>query len=471
MWELISANRRKSWILFWLMGFMLVTLGAVIAGMWAGPDAMPSGAVFAIGLWMVLSAISFYTGDAILLAASNAREVTHDVHPELFNVVEEMKIAASLPAMPKIYIIDEAAPNAFAVGRNQEKSAIVVTAGLLAMLDRDQLQGVIAHEMSHIINRDVLFVTFAGVMLGAIVMLSEVFLRSMRGIGTSRRYRSGSGGGQAQIVFFIAALVAAILAPILARIFYFAISRRREYLADASAARLTRYPEGLAGALEQIAASTQRFTHASSITAPMYIVNPLQAQGNTAGLFSTHPPTDERIRILRSMAGANLVDYANAFSGTHAGENVLPASAFRDTQRLVIRAPTAASAKKTVQEQARAAGDLMRAVSRYSFLACTCGLKVKVPADFKSSAVDCPRCGRVLEVPCINVGAAAHAAPASTKGSSPEGALYARTTSGWESFRCMCNAVVNISPIFIGTSIVCPSCGRKTTIVPFPDRK
>ena len=184
-----------------------------------------------------------------MLSVSNAKEVTPEVHQQLFNIVEEMKIASNLPKMPKIFIINDAAPNAFATGTKPENSAITVTAGLLAKLNRDELQGVIAHEMSHIANRDILVMTFAGIMLGCIVLISEVFLKGLWfSGGSSARYRSksSSGGGQAQLVMMIAAIILAILAPIAAQLLYFAISRRREYLADANGARLTRYPEGLA---------------------------------------------------------------------------------------------------------------------------------------------------------------------------------------------------------------------------------
>jgi heat shock protein HtpX len=258
MWELIEENKRRSWIIFMSMGIFLIVLGYFIGAVWFPPEGGMFGILIALCIWVILSLISYSSGDSILLLTSRAREISHDVHPQLFNIVEEMRIASSLPAMPKIYIIDEPAPNAFATGRSPQRSAIAVTAGLLSRLNRDELQGVIAHEMAHIMNRDVLYVTFAGVMLGSIVMLSELFLRSLWYSSTSsRRYRvsSSKGGGQVQAVIFIVAIVLAILAPIIARLFYFALSRRREYLADASAVRLTRFPQGLASALERFLAA------------------------------------------------------------------------------------------------------------------------------------------------------------------------------------------------------------------------
>ena len=264
-----------------LMAICLLVLGAVIGMAIRGPDGGMLGLMIATGIWIVMTLISFSAGDQILLAASNAVSVTHDVHPQLFNVVEEMSIASGLP-MPKVYIINDPAPNAFATGRNPKTASIAVTAGLLGKLNRDELQGVMAHEMSHILHRDILFVTLAGIMLGSVALLSQVFLRGMMyGGGSRRRYSSGGdkGGGAAAILLIIA-LVVAILAPIVTQLLYFALSRKREYLADAGAVRLTRYPEGLASALEKIANDhAPQLASANKVTAPMFIVNPLKKMG------------------------------------------------------------------------------------------------------------------------------------------------------------------------------------------------
>ncbi|MHC4153976.1 MAG: M48 family metallopeptidase, partial [Planctomycetota bacterium] len=247
MWELIRINRRKSITLLGLMALCLLLLGYIIGMAVLGARGAYFGLIIAAIVWLILLMVSFSSGDQILLAASRAKPVTHDVHPQLFNIVEEMKI--------KVYIINDPAPNAFATGRKPETASVAVTAGLLAKLNRDELQGVVAHEISHILHRDILFVTLAGIMLGSIVLLSQVFLRGMfySSMGSRRRYSSGSGGGQAQLILLVIAIVVAILAPIMAYLLYFALSRKREYLADAGGARLTRYPEGLASALEKIA--------------------------------------------------------------------------------------------------------------------------------------------------------------------------------------------------------------------------
>ena len=200
MWELIRANKRNSIILMVLMAATLLFLGYIIGVAFAGHQAGFIGLIIAAAIWLILAMVSFSSGDQILLAASKAVPVTHDEHPQLFNIVEEMKIAAGLPAMPKIYIIPDPAPNAFATGRSPQSASVAVTAGLLGRLNRDELQGVIAHEMSHILHRDILYVTLAGIMLGSIVLLSQVFLRGMfySSMGSRRRYSSGGrGGGQA----------------------------------------------------------------------------------------------------------------------------------------------------------------------------------------------------------------------------------------------------------------------------------
>ncbi len=398
MWELIQANRRKSVILFISLGITLLLLGYFFGSAYYPDGGGFIGIFFALIIWGVLSLISYFSGSKILLAVSGAKEVTKEVHPQLFNVVEEMKISAGLPTMPKIYIINEIAPNAFATGIKPENSAVAVTAGLLARLNRDELQGVIAHEVSHIVNRDVLFMTFAGIMLGSIVLISEVFLRSLWFGGGRYSSKSSKSSGQGQMIIMIVAIVFAILAPILAQLLYFAISRKREYLADASAVRYTRYPEGLASALEKISDNTIELKKANKVTAPMYIVNPLKPKGQKlSDLTSTHPPISERVRILRSISGgANYLDYQNAFNKVKRGaQNVIPSSGLADHTKIGLKEIAATSIPLGLTKQTkREAGDIMMKVNNYSFVNCECGLKIKIPPDFNSEIVVCPRCGR-----------------------------------------------------------------------------
>jgi heat shock protein HtpX len=407
MWELIRANKRNSIALMVLMAAVLLLLGFVI-GLAFSPNGGWFGLMIATALWLILTLISFSSGDQILLAASRAKPVTHEVHPQLFNVVEEMKIAAGLPAMPKIYIINDPAPNAFATGRNPQNASVAVTAGLLARLNRDELQGVIGHEISHILHRDILFVTLAGIMLGSIVLLSQVFLRGMfysSMTGSRRRYSGGGqGGGQAQIIMLVIAIAAAILAPIMAYLLYFALSRRREYLADAGSARLTRYPEGLASALEKIAADpSPQLAVANKVTAPMYIVNPFKKKGQMklSDLTSTHPPISERIKILRNMSqGASFKAYSDAFTSVTRTPSVVPVAALSDKEHVPLRQAGAETQKpEHIEKQMRQIGDIMRRVNQFVFLTCACGLKLKIPPNFKGKTVRCPRCNRSLELP------------------------------------------------------------------------
>ena len=408
MWELIRANKRNSIVLMALMAVVLLLLGFVIGMAFTRkPEGGFFGLMIATVIWIVLTLVSFSSGDQIFLAASRAKPVTHDVHPQLFNVVEEMKIAAALPAMPKIYIINDPAPNAFATGRKPETASVAVTAGLLARLNRDELQGVIAHEISHIINRDILFVTLAGIMLGSIVLLSQVFLRGMfySSLGGSRRRYSGGGkgGGQAQIVMMVIAILAAILAPIMAYLLYYALSRRREYLADAGAARLTRYPEGLASALEKISGDpSPQLASVNKVTAPMYIVNPFKKKGQMklSDLTSTHPPISERIRILRNMThGASYKDYSNAFSEVTHSKTIVPPSALGKEEIGLRQAGAKVEGQQRQQAQMRQVGDIMRKVNQFVFLTCACGLKLKIPPNFKGDRVQCPRCHKDHKIP------------------------------------------------------------------------
>jgi len=320
MYELIRANKIKSVILVVLIGSLLLLLGFTL-----GEYFFPGGGIFGLGaatiLWATMSSVTYFSGDRVLLAASRAKPLQKHQNPRLFNVVEEMSIAAGLP-MPKIYVIHDSAPNAFAAGRSPEKATIAVTTGLLEKLNRDELQGVIAHEMSHIKNRDVLFMTMIGVMVGVIVLMCDAYFRHLFIFGSrSRRDREEREG---QPLIALLALVLAILAPIIARLMYLAISRRREYLADACAVELTRYPEGLASALEKIANDKEVLEVANRATAPMYIVNPIKSWEARARRFtSTHPPIEERIRILRTMVfGFTLDDYNRAYRQI-SGKNLL----------------------------------------------------------------------------------------------------------------------------------------------------
>jgi heat shock protein HtpX len=328
MWEQIRSNRLRSAVLILGMGLLLLLLGYTIGFYYF--DSGEGGLVITAILWVFMSLLAVFQGDSILLGISNARKISKQDNPRLYNVVEEMAIASGLARIPDIYIINDPAMNAFAAGRNADKASIAVTSGLLEQLDRDELQGVIGHEMAHIKNRDVLLMSVTAVLLGTIVMLSWYATRiGIFGGRSSNRRDSGGGGGIFQGIIMLIGLLLIILAPIMAQLIYYAISRKREYLADASSALYTRYPEGLASALEKISASTEVLRSANQATAPMYIINPLHKKGRPAtDLTSTHPPISERIRILRAMGGNHsLHEYDQAYRNVHGKGSVIPKSA------------------------------------------------------------------------------------------------------------------------------------------------
>jgi heat shock protein HtpX len=294
----IAANKRNSLFLIAIFLAFVAVFGYVIGYAWIGdPISALFGLVLAFVVGTISGLVSYYAGERIVLAASRAREVTHDEAPQLFNVVEEMTIAGGLP-MPKVYIIEDSAPNAFATGRDPEHASVAVTSGLLEKLNRDELQGVIAHEMSHVGNFDIRYAMLVGILVGTTVLISDFFLRGLWFGGGRRR----EGNGQAQIIMIMVAVVLAILAPVFARLLQLSISRQREYLADATAVKFTRNPKGLADALQKISGDREVLEAANRATAHLYIVNPIKRfEKRATGLFSTHPPIEERIQILRSM--------------------------------------------------------------------------------------------------------------------------------------------------------------------------
>ena len=401
MWEQIRSNQIRSMVLTIAMGILLLALGYFLGLYFM--ESGTGGLILALIVWVIMSLVAYFQGDGIFLALSRAKKIGRDDHPRLYNIVEEMKIASGLERMPDIYIIDDPALNAFATGRNPKKAAVAVTTGLLQKLNRDELQGVIAHEISHVVNRDVLLMVMCGVLLGTIVILAWFATRMLffGGMGGGRSgSRSGGGGGQAQLIILAVALVLMILAPIAARFIYLAISRKREYLADASSALYTRYPEGLASALEKLAASTGQLKSVNQATAPMYITNPFRKKGRAASnLSSTHPPISERIRILRAMAGASLTDYNQAYRETHQrGGGVIPVSALTGAGAIGLRA-VGAEVRQVEPEpdkvgRTRETSDMMWRLNNYKTINCACGTKLKIPPKFKGSSVKCPHCGK-----------------------------------------------------------------------------
>jgi len=292
-----ASNVRKTW---WLMSLFFVFI-MVVAYVFSRAMDEPAILVGAFAFSVVSSFISYWYSDKIVLAMSDAHEINHDNNRELFHIVENLCITAGLP-LPKIYLINDTAPNAFATGRNAEHAVIVVTAGLLQKLEKVEIEGVIAHELSHIGNRDILLATIVTVLVGTIVLLADWFRRwSFFG---GRRDSDDREGGQFAALITIVAIVLSILAPFFAYLIQLAVSRKREFLADSSAALLTRYPEGLARALEKISADSEPLEVANRATAHLYIASPFKGGNDSevswfAKLFMTHPPIAERVRALR----------------------------------------------------------------------------------------------------------------------------------------------------------------------------
>jgi heat shock protein HtpX len=302
----ISANKRESFLLaafvvlvFALLGF---TIGYAISGSAAGAAGVTA---FALTIGSITGVASYFSGDKLVLAASQARAVDEASAPQLMNVVQEMAIAANVP-IPKVYIIDDTAPNAFATGRDPAHASIAVTSGLLEKLDREELQGVIGHELSHVRNFDIRFSLIVGVMVGSIALLADFFLRFTFWGGVSGRRSSSrdSGGNGLQAVILVAAIALAVLAPIISRFIQLAVSRQREYLADASSVELTRNPYGLERALAKIGGDQEVLEVANRGTQHMYFTNPIKKfEARSSGLMDTHPPILDRINRLRQLTG------------------------------------------------------------------------------------------------------------------------------------------------------------------------
>ena len=385
-------------LLGWILGLVFAANG--IAGL-----------VIALLIWGIMTLVAYFQGDNILLSVAGAKKISPSDHQQLYDVVEEMKIASGLEKMPDIYIIDDPSLNAFATGRDPNHAAVSITSGLLQKLNRDELQGVIGHEISHIKHRDVLLMSMCSVLLGTIIILSYYASRMMMfgaifgGGGSGGGGRRGSsknsgGGGGAAIIILVVAILLMILAPLFAQLIYFAISRKREYLADASSALYTRYPAGLASALEKLEQSTTPVKNATQATAPMYIVNPFRNKLNVNNLTSTHPPLEERIRILRSMAGgAAYANYDQAYrqvKNTNSG--IISPQSTAAAGTVGLRAAVAGGPVEPPVDdkvtRTRDVNDMMYRMNDYKTIECECGAKLKVPPSMQGSMIKCPRCGR-----------------------------------------------------------------------------
>jgi len=299
MYEAQAQNRWRTVLLIFFFTLIVVAIAFVFGDIFGGSTS--SGVVFipvAIAFSAGSSLFSYFAGDKLVLAQSHAQEVPDGEEKVLRDVVETLALGLGIPT-PKLYVIEDPAPNAFATGRDPDHASVAVTRGLLETMDRSELEGVIAHELSHVGNRDIRVMLLVTVLVGTVALLSDWLLRSMWWGGRSRDRNSSGGGG----ILLLVGLVLAILTPIIATLIQLAVSRQREYLADASGAFLTRYPEGLASALRKIAADQHVLSVANKATASLYIANPLKDHPfQFDGLFDTHPPIEERIKRLEAMA-------------------------------------------------------------------------------------------------------------------------------------------------------------------------
>lgn len=303
-WDHVSGNIFKTWVIMFFFSLFSVGVIYVIAqGFGYGNPPAGGGGIGIVGFALIMAGmmnfVSYFWSDKIVLGVSRAKLIEKKDHPEIYRIVENLCIAAGLPT-PKIYVIEDSATNAFATGRDPKHAAICFTTGILEKLNKQELEGVTAHELSHVGNRDTLLLAVVSVLVGTIALMSDFFMRSMWYGGHRDSDNKGNG------VMMIIAIVAAILAPIVATLIQLAVSRRREFLADASGVLLTRYPSGLASALQKISADKEPLEVANRGTAHLYIINPLKGQDAKqwlAGLFNTHPPIEERIKALHEMEG------------------------------------------------------------------------------------------------------------------------------------------------------------------------
>jgi heat shock protein HtpX len=302
MYEQIAANTRKTYLLLFVAIALLAAVGYAIGSIYG---TGPGGLIVAVVIALLLQIGAYRYGDRLVLSSARAREVSPEEQPRLHNIVEGLSIAAGIPK-PRVWVVPEQAPNAFATGRDPEHSHIAVTQGLLDTMNRVELEGVIGHEMSHVLDRDILYGTIVATVVGAVVLISEFFLRSWwwGGLGGRRSNNEGGGGG-IELALFVVGFVLLILAPLFGQLIQLAVSRDREYLADAQGALLTRYPPGLISALEKIRDAPHAMRSANNATAHLWLDQPSRFPGEKTGtmerLFSTHPPIDERIKRLREM--------------------------------------------------------------------------------------------------------------------------------------------------------------------------
>lgn len=421
MWALIRSNRHRTVLLVAASLGVMAAAGYVIGGIapwvWGAFDQLRGGRVHAPGfsplgglmgveiavvVWLVVTVITAAQGDRILLAAAGARPLRKEDHPQLYNVIEEMSLAASLPRMPTPYLIDDPSMNAFATGFSPDRAAIAVTAGALARLNRDELQGVAAHEMAHIANGDVLFMTIACLMSGA-ARGGGFFTRARR--ATIERFAARVGGKAERISWGHRLLrgfsgLLAMLAPVYAAPVLLGVARRRDYLADACAALYTRYPEGLASALYTMSGDTRSVLQRNTGIATLYTINPYRKElgiHTPLLLTVTHAPVKQRIDILRSIHRVVSIEhYERAWRRETGSRSRLVPRGVGAGESFLVREGTVATPPAA---RAHESLDVSRRMRKFSFLECACGMRIKLPPDYPADQILCPRCTRMVRKP------------------------------------------------------------------------
>lgn len=431
MWFIIEQNKRKTAIFLVILTLFFLFFGTALGFSFSGD--MYNGNYYGTLIGLLISIVCFigiiiytkFNASHFFLSQVGATPIKKEDLPILYNVVEEMSIAASLGFIPKIYIINSEIPNAFSVGVNEKNAAVAVTVGLLSNLNRDELQGVIAHEIAHIKNLDTLYLMYAGVIFGVVVCVSDTILRSIS------RSSSRSSKGNAGIAVLIA-LVLAIISPILVRMLYLTISRKREYLADACACQYTRYPTGLASALNKIsnfsysgnkkAVLKNEKIFSGPIVSCMYIHNFLQKEKPSFldELFSTHPSTKKRIEVLKQMGAADIEEYAKVYSMVVSDKALIKKDNLikMNIATIPIIIPAAADNSPVISKDAiqtkeetpdetfkteriirqREAKDGLKKAMNYTIILCDCGTKLKIPPELKISEITCPNCNKVHKI-------------------------------------------------------------------------
>lgn len=339
------------------------------------------------GYFFVTLIIASHDSKNVFLKLSNARFALRAYYPKLFNIVQEMSIASGLSTMPEIYIIDEDSPNAFACGKDPQTASVVVTKGLLARLNRDELQAVVAHEISHIVNRDILYLLYTSCLLGCMVFISDFVIKFLRSCSNRRSFNGGA-------IYIIPFVLISLVLVALSKIFYFCLSKKREYLADACAVQFTRNPMALANALKKIDEEQTYFVNTNPITSAMFIVSPLNNKEKT------HPPIEKRIQILLRLSSCNIAAYNNSYKKVLGKKSSIVSKKIIDKPSYSKVIPIVATtlANQTVQDKIanhREAYDTMLKMENYIFIKCDCDTKLKVPKELKGQKIPCPHCKKM----------------------------------------------------------------------------